>query len=233
MSVASVRHSISKGTEKGRRIVKDSLIVGQKVPTVCLMSKRVELSVKSVIVGDSGVGKTCLLTRFVHSTFQDSAQPTLGVEFMSHILDTPRRRLELQLWDTAGQELFRSVTRGYYRNAAVAYIVFDLTNRASFTSVDRWLKDIHDVADKDVIIVLIGNKSDAVDDREIPADEAQKYALDHHLTYFETSAKTGTNIAEAIQSCVPALDERADKGRSFSPVDSLISTPEPASASCC
>jgi small GTP-binding protein len=199
------------------------------------MSRRVDLSVKSVIIGDSGVGKTCFLTRFIQSTFNSASQPTLGVEFMSKILETPKRRIELQLWDTAGQELFRSVTRGYYRNAAIAYVLFDLTNERSYTSLERWLTDVREIAEKDVIIVIIGNKADLAEAREVRTSDAEAFAAANHASYFETSALTGQNISEAIQSVVPGLDQRADKGRyvSSSPSDSLITTTEPTGSSCC
>jgi small GTP-binding protein len=147
----------------------------------------------------------------------------------------PRRRIELQLWDTAGQELFRSITRGYYRGAQVAYAVFDLTNHSSFSSVDHWITDVKEVADLDVIIVLIGNKSDLTDARQVTAQEAEDYAASRRILYFETSAKTGEGISEAIQSCIGIIGERADSGQyaSTSPSASLIMTPEPEKTSCC
>jgi small GTP-binding protein len=207
----------------------------QKVVFGQTMSRRVDLSVKSVIIGDSGVGKTCFLTRFIQSTFNTASQPTLGVEFMSKILDTPKRRIELQLWDTAGQELFRSVTRGYYRNAAVAYVLFDLANQRSFSSLDRWIADLKDIAEKDLILVIIGTKSDLVESREVTRPDAESFAAANHAAYFETSACSGENVSEAIRSVLPILDDRAEKGRyaSPSPSESLITSPEPSSGSCC
>jgi small GTP-binding protein len=193
-----------------------------------MASKKVDCSVKTVMVGDSGVGKTCLLTRYIREYFDDSSQPTLGVEFLAKLVDTPKRRIELQLWDTAGQELFRSVTRGYYRNSAVAYLVFDLTSRSSFVSLDRWLADIRDVSPSDIIIVVLGNKNDLVSTREVTRDEIQRFTARHRTKYFEVSAKTGENLVTAITSVVDEIDERADKGDFESLAsDSIVFPPEP------
>jgi small GTP-binding protein len=196
-------------------------------------SRTVGCSVKTVMVGDSGVGKTCLLTRYVREYFDDSCPPTLGVEFLAQFVDTPKRRIELQLWDTAGQELFRSVTRGYYRNSAVAYLVFDLASRASFLSLDGWLADIRDVSPSDVIIVVLGNKNDLVSTREVTRDEIQKFKARHKVKYFEVSAKTGENLVTAITSVVDEIDERADRGdfQAFAS-ESIVSAQEPESRCC-
>jgi small GTP-binding protein len=202
-----------------------------------MKSKKIDFSVKTVVIGDSGVGKTCLLTRFIRDYFDDGSQPTLGVEFMAKEIETPKRRIELQLWDTAGQELFRSVTRGYYRGSSVAYLVFDLTSHSTFDSLDRWLVDIKEVAQPDVITVLIGNKADLADKkRQVSPEEAKKFADAHHMEYFETSAKTGEKIVDAITSCLKIVDERADAGTFGTPTtsDSIIYDQDsPKSRGCC
>ena len=164
-----------------------------------------DFSVKTIVVGDSGVGKTCLLLRFIRDSFDESSQPTLGVEFMTKIVQTEKQRIELQLWDTAGQELFRSVTRGYYRGSAGAFLVFDLTQRSSFTNIARWLQDITEVARNDVVKILIGNKCDLASSREITREEAEEYAKQNNMVYFETSAKSGENVSEAINKCVEII----------------------------
>ncbi|OHS95311.1 small GTP-binding protein [Tritrichomonas foetus] len=178
-----------------------------------MLGRKFDYSLKVVVVGDSGVGKTCLLIRYVRDVFDEESQPTLGVEFMTKIVATDRHRIQLQLWDTAGQELFRSVTRGYYRGSAGALLVFDLTNRDSFENIGRWLQDIRDVARSDVVTLLIGNKSDkAGDQRAVSTEEAQEFAKAHNMQYFETSAKTGTNIAESIEACVAVIEKNVDDG---------------------
>ncbi|KAH0787288.1 small GTP-binding protein [Histomonas meleagridis] len=177
-----------------------------------MIGRKFDYSLKVVVVGDSGVGKTCLLIRFVRDIFDEESQPTLGVEFMTKIVQTDHHRIQLQLWDTAGQELFRSVTRGYYRGSAGALLVFDLTNRDSFENIGRWLQDIKDVARSDVVTLLLGNKSDLAADRKVSKVEAESFASLHHMQYFETSAKTGDQIQQAIDACVAVIEKNVDDG---------------------
>lgn len=195
-----------------------------------------DFSVKTIVVGDSGVGKTCLLLRFVRDAFDETSQPTLGVEFMTRIIQTEKHRIELQLWDTAGQELFRSVTRGYYKGSAGAFLVFDLTSRTSFENVIKWLKDIEDAARADVVKILIGNKSDLSYQRQISKEEAEAFAKEHNMIYFEASAKTGEKVNDAIMKCLEIIDERAESG-AFSippPSDSIFFEDEkPKEKGCC
>lgn len=135
---------------------------------------------------------------------------------MSKIVDNPKnpeQKIELQLWDTAGQELFRSVTRGYYRGAEGAFIVFDLTAHITFESVGKWLKDIEDSAHQEVVKILIGNKSDITDERAVTFQEASTYAKEHGMKYFETSAKTGDQVIESIIGCVDEIVGKINEGR--------------------
>ena len=178
-----------------------------------MLGRKFDYSLKVVVVGDSGVGKTCLLIRFIRDLWDEDSQPTLGVEFMTKIVQTEKHRIQLQLWDTAGQELFRSVTRGYYRGSAGALLVFDLTNRDSFENINRWLQDVKDVARSDVVTLLIGNKSDlCADKRQVTKEEAEEFAKQHNMQYFETSAKTGDEIANAINACVAIIEKNVDDG---------------------
>ena len=177
-----------------------------------MLGRKFDYSLKVVVVGDSGVGKTCLLIRFVRDLFDEESQPTLGVEFMTKIVQTEHHRIQLQLWDTAGQELFRSVTRGYYRGSAGALLVFDLTNRDSFENIGRWLQDIKDVARSDVVTILLGNKSDLSAERKVSKEEAESFAAKHQMQYFETSAKTGEQIQQAIDACVAIIEKNVDDG---------------------
>jgi small GTP-binding protein len=181
------------------------------------------------------VGKTCLLNRFTRESYSDTSQPTLGVEFISKILDTPKgRRLELQLWDTAGQEAFRAVTRGYYRNATVAYFIFDLANGKSFESLPGWLADVQEAATGGITAVLIGNKSD-LESREVEYAKATEFAKDHKMKYFECSAKLGTNVVQAFVSVLPELDQMAGEGKlaASRPTESIVYDQAPQERSCC
>ena len=177
-----------------------------------MLGRKFDYSLKVVVVGDSGVGKTCLLIRFVRDLFDEESQSTLGVEFMTKVVQTEHHRIQLQLWDTAGQELFRSVTRGYYRGSAGALLVFDLTNRDSFENIGRWLQDIKDVARSDVVTILLGNKSDLSAERKVSKEEAESFAAKHQMQYFETSAKTGEQIQQAIDACVAIIEKNVDDG---------------------
>ena len=178
-----------------------------------MLGQKYDQSVKTVVVGDSCVGKTCILFRFVRDAFEESAQPTLGVEFMSKIVETRKRRIELQLWDTAGQELFRSVTRGYYRGSVGAFIVYDITRRDSFENVAGWLTDVKSTARADVVCVLIGNKCDLEELREVSTQEAEEFAQKNKMQFFETSAKTGENIEQAMMACLNKIDVIIDEGK--------------------
>jgi small GTP-binding protein len=177
-----------------------------------MLGKKFDHSVKSVIVGDSAVGKTSLLLRFTTDVFEEDVPCTLGVEFMSKIIDTKTRTIELQLWDTAGQELFRSVTRGYYRGSIAAFLVFDITRRESFTNIPRWIGDVQSAARPDAILVLIGNKLDLATARDVTREEATELAKKNNMMYFETSALSGESIEIAFQECLQAIERLIDAG---------------------
>lgn len=204
-----------------------------------MLGRKFDYSLKVVVVGDSGVGKTCLLIRFIRDLWDEDSQPTLGVEFMTKIVTTEKHRIQLQLWDTAGQELFRSVTRGYYRGSAGALLVFDVTNRDSFENIDRWLQDVKDVARSDVVALLIGNKVDLCvnnDKRQVTKEEAEAFAKLHGMQYFETSAKTGAQISEAINACVTVIEKNVDDGSYEvlpNPEVDFDQEPEQKSSGCC
>lgn len=200
-----------------------------------MLGHRFDYSLKIVVVGDSGVGKTCLLLRFCRGQWEAETQPTLGVEFLTKVVTAEEHRIQLQLWDTAGQELFRSVTRGYYRGAAGALIVFDLTSRDTFNSVDRWHQDLKEIARTDVVTVLIGNKSDLADKRAVTKEEAEKYASEHNMQYFETSAMDGSNVEHSVTQCVLQIEESMDRNDPKPPVEDPLkaNTPKPEEQKCC
>jgi small GTP-binding protein len=187
-----------------------SLLIPLSPPS--MLGHRFDYSLKIVVLGDSGVGKTCLLLRFVRDAWDSDSQPTLGVEFLAKIINTDKHRIQLQLWDTAGQELFRSITRGYYRGSAGALLMFDLTSRATFLNIERWLQDLREIARPDLTTILIGNKADLTEQREVPQDEARTYAETNHMAYFETSAKTGDNVTGSVTSCVLEIEKKVDEG---------------------
>jgi Ras-related protein Rab-2A len=118
---------------------------------------------KYIIIGDTSVGKSCLLLKFMDGTFRQKHEITIGVEFGSKILKVGGKSVKLQVWDTAGQESFKSITRGYYRSAAAALLVYDVTSEKSFRSVERWLEDLKQHSSSNIEIILVGNKSDLVE----------------------------------------------------------------------
>lgn len=182
-----------------------------------MLGRKFDQSVKTIVVGDSGVGKTCLLNRYIRDKFDEKTPTTLGVEFMATIVETEKHRIEFQLWDTAGQELFRAVTRGYYRGSAGAFIVFDLTNHDTFSNVDHWLQDIKETARKDCCCVLIGNKADLASERQVFPEEINSYATSHNLPYYETSARTGDNVNAAMLGCLSSIEKLIDEGQLETP----------------
>ncbi|KAJ7225543.1 P-loop containing nucleoside triphosphate hydrolase protein [Mycena pura] len=166
---------------------------------------------KYIIIGEAGSGKSCLLHHFTHNSFKEHSQHTIGVEFSSRTVKLGEKRIKLQLWDTAGQERFRSVTRSYYRGAAGALLVYDITNRESFSNLSRWLADARALASPHLVVVLVGNKSDKDDEREVEWAEASRWAAENgvfsflqgfpqaspfitDIHFLEASSLTGDNV---------------------------------------
>mmetsp|Transcript_64418 Transcript_64418/g.119803 ORF Transcript_64418/g.119803 Transcript_64418/m.119803 type:complete len:207 (+) Transcript_64418:95-715(+) len=152
---------------------------------------------KYIIVGDPGVGKSCLLLKFTDNRFRDLHDMTLGVEFGYRVVSIEDCQIRLQIWDTAGQEVFRSITRAYYRGATGAFVVYDVSRRYTFDRVTQWLADARENAQPNLVIMLIGNKSD-LEHREVSFEEGQEYAAQNGLFFMETSAKTGYNVETAF-----------------------------------
>jgi Ras-related protein Rab-11A len=159
---------------------------------------------KVLILGDSFVGKTNMLKRFLNDEFDMNTKETVGVEFGSKnfILGEKEDIVKAQIWDTAGQERYRSVTKAYYKGAKGALLVYDITRKATFDNIDNWLIDLRTNADKDILILLIGNKSDLIDTREISEEEARTKAEQYNIAFLETSAKTGDNINKAFSQLI-------------------------------
>lgn len=165
------------------------------------MTDKYQQLMKLIVIGDSGTGKTCLLHRFIEDTFSEDQTQTIGIEYGAKIIDLGGAKVKLQIWDTAGQERYKSVTRSYYRGAMGCLIVYDVTNRSSYENVPQWLSDARQLAGKDVVVMLIGNKIDlakANNSRAVQHNEASLYAQQNGLLHFETSAATGEFVTEAF-----------------------------------
>ena len=153
---------------------------------------------KYVIVGDASVGKSNLLLRYSHGQFREEYQLTIGVEFGSSNITIDKNVFRIQIWDTAGQENFKSITRSYYKNSACALIVYDITRRVSFENLSDWIEDCKNSSPKTVFMVLVGNKCDLEENREVTEEEGKEFAERHGMLFFETSAKTGQNVKEVF-----------------------------------
>ncbi|KAE8710037.1 Ras-related protein RABB1b [Hibiscus syriacus] len=153
---------------------------------------------KYIIIGDTGVGKSCLLLQFTDQRFQPVYDLTIGVEFGARLVSIDDRPIKLQIWDTAGQESFRSITRSYYRGAAGALLVYDITRRETFNHLMSWLADAREHGNPDMVVMVVGNKCDLAQRRAVSKEDGEKFAKDNGLLFLETSARTSQNAEEAF-----------------------------------
>ncbi|XP_051130202.1 ras-related protein RABB1c-like [Andrographis paniculata] len=167
---------------------------------------------KYIIIGDTGVGKSCMLLQFTDKRFQPVHDLTIGAEFGSNTVTINNKPIKLLIWDTAGQELFRSITRFYYRGAAAALLVFDITRRKTFDDLTSWLEDARRDASPYMTIMLVGNKSDLADRRVVSVEEAEQFAKEHGLIYIEASAKTAHNIDKAFVKTTSTIYKKIQDG---------------------
>ena len=153
---------------------------------------------KVLLIGESGAGKTCLLQRFCSNEFTENHLATIAIDFKTKLLDVDGVTLKMQLWDTAGQEKFSTLTSGFFKGSHGILVVYSIADRNSFDSVGKWMQQIEFHAPKTVKIVLVGNKCDLEEDREVNAEEGRNLAKKHKALFFETSAFDGTNVDEAF-----------------------------------
>ena len=159
------------------------------------------------------VGKSNILSRITYGKFNPEHEVTIGCEFMGKNIQINERSVRIQLWDTAGQEEFRSITRSYYKSSTCAFIVYDITNKKSFKSVASWLNECREMCYKDILICLVGNKIDLESNRAVSKEEGQKFAEDNGLLFFETSAQDGTNIEELINKPTAEIINKIESGK--------------------
>ena len=163
------------------------------------------LTFKFLLVGDGSVGKSAIVNRLVHNEFSINTETTIGVEFVAHIVDIDGTPVKLQIWDTAGQEKYRSVGKAYYRNAVGVLCVFSLAWHDSFLSIERWLHDVQQCCHPMAKVVIVGNKSDLTAQRQVTSEEAETFCRVRNLEYFETSALENTNIASTFELMARAV----------------------------
>jgi small GTP-binding protein len=167
---------------------------------------------KFIVIGPSGVGKTLLLRRLIGDQFSGESSPTIGVEQVTAVIGVDGQSITLQIWDTAGQEKFRSIAKSYFRNAVGVILVFDLTDHRSFEELGEWLSDAHQYCEPNAVITLIGNKTDLVEQRSVTPAEAQTFATMHQMAYLEACALSGDNVAEAFRRATKSVHDRARSG---------------------
>ncbi|GAA5916189.1 hypothetical protein JCM6882_005412 [Rhodosporidiobolus microsporus] len=186
---------------------------------------------KLVFLGEQSVGKTSLITRFMYDTFDNTYQATIGIDFLSKTMYLEDRTVRLQLWDTAGQERFRSLIPSYIRDSSVAVVVYDITNRTSFMNTSKWVDDVRSERGNDVIIVLVGNKTDLGDKRQVTTDEAEQKAKELSVMFIETSAKAGHNVKtlfRKIAQALPGMDRPGEQAEGGNQMIDVSVTPSPA-----
>ncbi|XP_057177023.1 ras-related protein Rab-6A isoform X1 [Triplophysa rosa] len=171
---------------------------------------------KLVFLGEQSVGKTSLITRFMYDSFDNTYQATIGIDFLSKTMYLEDRTVRLQLWDTAGQERFRSLIPSYIRDSTVAVVVYDITNVNSFQQTTKWIDDVRTERGSDVIIMLVGNKTDLADKRQVSIEEGERKAKELNVMFIETSAKAGYNVKQLfrrVAAALPGMESTQDKSR--------------------
>ena len=163
---------------------------------------------KYIIIGDAAVGKSNLLLRYAHGQFKEEYQLTIGVEFGAKNIKIDNKSFRIQIWDTAGQENFRSITRAYYKNSCCALVVYDISNRESFDHISNWIEDCKNQSPKTIFMCLVGNKCDLNEKRQVSIEEGREFAEKNGMIFFETSAKTGQNVEEDFKQSATLIAKK-------------------------
>uniref|UniRef100_A0A4W5LT74 Ras-related protein Rab-25 n=1 Tax=Hucho hucho TaxID=62062 RepID=A0A4W5LT74_9TELE len=161
-----------------------------------------------VLIGESGVGKSNLLSRFTKNEFNHDSRTTIGVEFSTRTIHLKGLIIKAQIWDTAGLERYRAITSAYYRGAVGALLVYDITKHLTYESVERWLKELYDHADPHIVVMVVGNKTDLGSERSVPTEEAKDFAEKNGLLFLETSALESTNVETAFQNVLGEIHRK-------------------------
>ena len=172
-----------------------------------------DLIFKLVLIGDTGVGKTNILSRYINNEFSLATQSTVGVEFGSKIIKKNDKLIKLQIWDTAGQERYKSITSAYYKGSKGALVVYDISRKGTFENVDKWIEELKANGSEDVLIMLVGNKSDLEDKREVKTEEVIKKAEQFKVAFCETSALDGKNIDHAFDNLINEIAKKVERDK--------------------
>ena len=175
------------------------------------MTEEFDLIFKIVIIGDSGVGKTNLIGRYLKNEYKEDSKATVGVEFGEKKYEINGLKIKAQIWDTAGQERYRAITSMYYKGAKGGLIVFDLSSKSTFQNVEKWFNKIKKTADPTINLILIGNKSDLKDKRQISTEEGENKAKEMNVAYLETSALNADNVDKAFDLLIQEITKKMKK----------------------
>ena len=178
--------------------------------------KEYEFLIKILIIGDSTVGKTNFIKKYVEDKFNESYFASTGIDLVTTSIKIEGKSFKIQIWDTAGQEKYRSMTKNLFLKTQGIVILFDISNENSFINLKGWMNDIKDECSGDIPIILVGNKSDLEDKRVIDKERAIEFAKNENLEYIETSSKTGENINKALSLIIEKIYQRADSNSNFS-----------------
>jgi len=175
------------------------------------MAKTYDYLFKLLLIGDSGVGKTCVLFRFSEDAFNATFISTIGIDFKIRTIDLDGKKIKLQIWDTAGQERFRTITTAYYRGAMGIMLVYDITSEKSFDNIKNWIRNIEEHAAQDVEKMILGNKCDMNDRREVTRERGEELAIEYGIKFMETSAKASINVEEAFYTLARDIKAKMEK----------------------
>eukprot|EP01015_Nassula_variabilis_P006891 TRINITY_DN1523_c0_g1_i6.p1 TRINITY_DN1523_c0_g1~~TRINITY_DN1523_c0_g1_i6.p1 ORF type:complete len:205 (+),score=28.37 TRINITY_DN1523_c0_g1_i6:2-616(+) len=197
---------------------------------------------KILVIGNSSVGKSSLLLRFTENTFSESFLPTIGVDFKIKTYDVDDKTVKMQIWDTAGQDRFKTITSSYYKGSHGIIVVYDISNRGTFSDLQNWLEEIERHAGENISKILVGNKCDLEENRAVPYEEGKQYAEHHNMKFIETSAKDAKNVDQAfvllareLKSNVKIIQQQAPNKEVMGPkkLDNKHMLPKKKSNGCC
>lgn len=200
-----------------------------------MAKKQYDLLFKLLLIGDSGVGKTCILYRFSDDAFNTTFISTIGIDFKIKTIELKGKKIKLQIWDTAGQERFHTITTSYYRGAMGIMLVYDITNPKSFDNIAKWLRNIDQHASEDVERMLLGNKCDMADKRMVSKERGEQIAREHSIRFLETSAKANINVDKAFYDLAESILAKVPNRESL-PTSSNVDVNRPSSdktSRCC
>lgn len=175
------------------------------------MAKTYDYLFKLLLIGDSGVGKTCILFRFSEDTFNATFISTIGIDFKIKTIELDGKKIKLQIWDTAGQERFRTITTAYYRGAMGIMLVYDVTNERSFENIKNWIRNIEEHASTDVEKMILGNKCELNERRQVSKERGEQLAIEYGIRFMETSAKNSINVQDAFLSLAKDIKTKMEK----------------------